>query len=64
MRRNGEIILEPELLVQHSSIFNDENEDILANIQRFHYGYMEVLRKFGDPTFWEKVTRDDPTRYI
>ena len=48
VRRNGEII-EPELLVQHSSIFNDENEDILANIQRFHYGYMEVLRKFGDP---------------
>eukprot|EP00944_MAST-04C_sp_MAST-4C-sp1_P005412 g5412.t1 len=60
VRRNGEIILEPELLVQHSSIFNDENEDILANIQRFHYGYMEVLRKFGDPPpFWEKDTPDD-----
>ena len=56
VRRNGEIILEPELLVQHS-IFNDENEDILANIQRFHYGYMEVLRKFGDPPFWEKNIR-------
>ena len=60
VRRNGEIILEPELLVQHSSIFNDENEDILANIQRFHYGYMEVLRKFGDPPpSWEKDTPDD-----
>ena len=59
VRRSGEIILEPELLVQHSSIFNDENEEVLANIQRFHYGYMEVLRKFGDPPFGEKKPSDD-----
>ena len=38
-----------KMALNHNIIFNDENEIILATLEKFNNGYMDILRKFPDP---------------
>ena len=48
-----------KMALNHSNIFNDENEIILATLEKFNNGYIDILRKFPDPPV-SSLKKDDP----